>query len=394
MRLNKTVLSLACVACVLGATADSKKGAHTEFITISYQKMLPAERDMYAGMLKQAREYKSQANTLRQQASAIRESEGAKAGVAAIGDGISTMSVLSKGGTEFNPIHPTTPWGIVGFTGLKYWLSTSYIKSRPLEEQDRARRVASAGWGGAALGNFAALAGAAPQVSIPIALASMFGLYQHSSAKIEEIDALSVQAKALEDRSVSVMYAANNFKNQALARAKVREDIMLAENQRLQQIQDRIQAALTEPSSMGESLANAPKDTTLMGTLQSISVAVATPVAPRPVFNTSLEIGKRPIMGRSIEVFDETAEVVALDMPPRNKKAETFRTQPSVRFIPVEANANESGAATLPAPNLRNQDVYQRALELQRNGPSSIKDDAAPSGLQPLKPLESFIFSS
>ena len=359
LRLTKSTIALACVGIVAGAGvfANGKRAHQTSYLTVTYTAMLPSEREMYASLLKQAGDYQKKANALHDQAQSIRDSEGKKAGAAAIGDGISTMSVLSKGGTEFNPIHPTTPAGIIAFTGLKYWLSTSYVKSRPPEEQDKARRMASASWGGAAIGNFAALAGAAPQLSIPIALASIFGLYKHSSQKIEEIERLEAQASQLERQGASIMYAANNFKVQALARAKVREEAILAENKRMEALQDVVTASLSTPENPART---------------KTADVFTTPVIAR---------AQQIFSGKSIDVIDDTADVIALDEPPRT------RNRPVLQ--PVSLPPAQPSDLT-PAPTLRNEDTYRRAFENQR---SQVPFEA-PASDPGLKPLQAFVLAS
>lgn len=358
--MRKTVLKpmilAACMGGVALVSADMNRSRSTGFLQVTYLAMLPAERDLHSQMVRQGHEYQSKANQLLGEAEKLRNGEELKLAGSAFGDGASTIAVLAKGGVEFNPLHPTSPVGIAAFTAGKYLLTSSYVKSLPPEKQDQTRRVVSAGWGGAAIGNLSAIAGALPQVSIPVAIASGLLMYRSSGQKMEQINALTAEAKQFMARSLSVLAAADNFKNQALARAKQRDEVLLAQKKSEEQIETIVQAALGPIAT--ESPATAP-----------IEVATASAVQPRTL--NTMAVGTTTIYPR-----DE--DIVALDVPPPtnalpNAKESVYRGQ---------------GKTSDTVPVLRNSDSYRRAIDLQRALPESKQDEEG------LSPLQQFVIAS
>lgn len=206
---------------IYGAERDNVVNA----MALDDLQMLPQEQRMYTQIINEASSVKSEADRLRAEVSGKTGKARTVAGWSAVTDGASTLGVLAAGGVEFNPLMPTSPAGIVAMTAAKAYAATGMLDGMAPEEQDRIRRLASAGWTGATVANVAALAGLFPASALPIGMAA--GLLQYRSG--EEQAQKHVELAQLDQKTESLVATAQSYRTQSMIAAHQRRaNTMLA----------------------------------------------------------------------------------------------------------------------------------------------------------------------
>jgi hypothetical protein len=108
---------------------------------------------------------------------------------AAIADGLTTSIALSSGAVEYNSAVPTSPLGLVAFTGLKIGL-IKYSENFNEPEKRLTLKSTSAIWGGAAVNNIAVYLAAPPPLPIIAGLLMGIATWINMSNNYEEADTL------------------------------------------------------------------------------------------------------------------------------------------------------------------------------------------------------------
>lgn len=108
---------------------------------------------------------------------------------AAIADGLTTSMALSSGAVEYNSAVPTSPLGLVAFTGLKIGL-IKYSENFNEPEKRLTLKSTSAIWGGAAVNNIAVYLAAPPPLPIIAGLLMGIATWINMSNNYEEADTL------------------------------------------------------------------------------------------------------------------------------------------------------------------------------------------------------------